>query len=77
MGFPNDIQLEKPKQLKLLLEYSRKLSSEFKHARIDLFVVNDRVYFGEITFTNGAGFDKITPYSFDVEMGDLIRLPSK
>ena len=77
MGFPNDIQLEKPKQLKLLLEYSRKLSSEFKHARIDLFVVDDRVYFGEITFTNGAGFDKITPHSFDVEMGDLIRLPSK
>ena len=33
--------------------------------------------FGEVTFTNGAGFDPITPREFDLEMGSWLQLPNR
>lgn len=69
--------IPKPEQLAQMLAYARTLSKPFHHARVDFFLVNGQIYFGEITFTNGAGFDRITPYSFDKEMGSWLELPVK
>jgi len=66
--------IQKPKCLSIMLEYSRKLSSPFKHVRVDFYVINERLVFGEITFTNGAGFDKFSPFELDIEMGKLLSL---
>lgn len=74
MGFPNDKPIQKPEKLDELLKYARILSEGFPHVRVDLYVVKGKVYFGELTFTNGAGFDRILPYSFDEEMGKFIKL---
>jgi hypothetical protein len=73
----NSMVIEKPEQLSRLLEYSRKLSSNFIHSRVDFYIVNKKIYFGEITFTNGAGFSKIVPHSFDQKMGSWMSLPNK
>lgn len=67
--------IEKPEVLPELLDYAKKLSGPFILARVDFFIVNHQIYFGEITFTNGAGFSKITPHTFDIEMGSWLRLP--
>ena len=67
--------IEKPKELKELIKYAEILSKDFLHARVDFYIVNGKVIFGEITFTNGAGFDRITPYEFDKEMGSWLKLP--
>jgi len=67
--------IEKPKELAKLLEYAKKLSSNFNHARVDFFIVNGKIYFGELTFTNGAGLDRIKPYEFDKKMGNWLKLP--
>ena len=77
MGFDNDNPIEKNEKLEELLEYSRKISKNFKHARIDFYVVDNKIYFGEITFTNGAGFDRIAPHSFNIEMGNWLKLPNE
>lgn len=69
--------ISKPKVLDDLLEYARKLSSDFLHARVDFYIVNGKIYFGEITFTNGAGFSKISPHEFDIEMGSWLNLNYK
>lgn len=69
--------IEKPKELEKVLEYARKLSANFHHVRVDFFIVNGEVYFGELTFTNGAGLDKIKPYEFDLKMGEWLKLPIK
>ena len=37
-------------------------------------ISNNKIYFGEITFTNGAGFDKIKPFDFDLKMGKWLVL---
>lgn len=76
MGYKNSNKLiDKPRFLKEMLEYAKILSEDFLHARIDFYIVNDRIYFGEITFANGAGFDRITPREFDEEMGKWLILP--
>ena len=69
--------IDKPKALSLMIQYAEILSSDFYHARVDFFIVNDQVYFGEITFTNGAGFDRIEPHCFDEKMGSWLKLPLK
>ena len=68
-------ELEKPQVLEQLLRYARILSNPFYHARVDFYIVDGIIKFGEITFTDGAGFDKITPYSFDVALGEYLTLP--
>ncbi len=66
----------KPDELDLMLEYARRLSKPFIHVRVDLYIVNNKVYFGELTFTNGAGFDKVYPKEFDIKLGSYIDIKS-
>ena len=66
--------IEKPACLKQMLEYAAKLSAPFHHARVDFYIVKEKIYFGEITFTNGAGFDKFSSYGFDLMLGDLLKI---
>lgn len=67
-------KFDKPDCLDELLDYSRKLSEPFLHARVDYYIVKNKITFGEITFTNGAGFDKFSSYEFDLEMGKWLKL---
>lgn len=74
MDFPNDVPMEKPENLSELLHYAEILSEGFPSVRVDLYSINGKIYFGEMTFTNGAGFDKITPHEFDLELGSYFNL---
>ena len=46
-----DIKFEKPKNLDLMIEYSKQLSFEFSFVRVDFYEVNNTIYLGEMTFT--------------------------
>ena len=71
-----DKEFERPAGLADMLEIAAKLSADIPHARIDLYNINEHVYFGEITFYDGSGFKKMSPESFDAVMGEWIKLPS-
>lgn len=75
MGFPNDKIMEKPKLLNELIRYSSILSDNFPHVRVDFYINNNNIRFGEMSFTNGAGFDDIQPKGFNLELGNYIMLP--
>lgn len=78
MGFPvSGRRFEKPECFQELLDYSAKLSAPFVHARVDFYITDNRIVFGEITFTTGAGFDRFKFRSFDEEMGSWLTLPIK
>ncbi|WP_043931168.1 ATP-grasp fold amidoligase family protein [Bacillus sp. EB01] len=66
----------KPAQYEKMIDYAKKLSSPFPHARIDFYVINNKLYFGEITFMSDAGFGKIQPHNMELKMGDWIKLPN-
>jgi hypothetical protein len=38
-----------------MIEYSRQLSQEFRYVRVDFYIVEGKIYFGELTFTPGNG----------------------
>jgi len=63
----------KPSRLDEMLEICRTLSKSFPQVRVDLYEVNKKVYFGEITFTSGGGMQYFTPESF-LEMGKKMDL---
>ncbi|MCE7792391.1 glycosyl transferase [Salipaludibacillus sp. CUR1] len=73
---PNsDNPVLKPKNFDLMISIVSKLCKGFSHVRVDLYNVNGKVYFGEMTFTNGSGFKKIHPFKYNVMLGDLWELP--
>lgn len=39
-----------------------------------MYLINDKVYFGEMTFTNGSGTEVITPQEWDKKLGELWKL---
>lgn len=78
MAYPNSgVAIEKPKALDDLLKYARILSEDFLHARTDFYIVDGKVVFGEITFSNSAGFGRVAPEEFALKMGSYLKLPIK
>lgn len=69
--------IEKPHNLKKMLELSKKLSKNIPFVRIDWYEINNKLYFGELTFFPGAGYEEFTPEEWDYKLGDMIRLPDK
>lgn len=41
---------------------------------MDLYELDDKIYFGELTFTPGCGVFPYFTDEFDAEMGKLLRL---
>lgn len=72
--YPHSEAIDKPLVLSELLQCAKILSRDFMQVRVDFFIVDNKLYFSEFTFANGAGFDPITPYSFDLKMGSWISL---
>ncbi|MCM1140008.1 MAG: hypothetical protein NC453_15690 [Muribaculum sp.] len=67
-------EIHKPKVLKEMLAIASILSKNFKFVRIDLYVIVDKIYFGEITFYPGSGFGRFAPEFWNLELGKLINL---
>lgn len=72
----NSIKVEKPAELDELLKYVRILSKGFPHVRVDLYIVNSKIYFGELSFTSDAGFVTISPIQTEEIIGEWLRIPS-
>ncbi|WP_270661586.1 ATP-grasp fold amidoligase family protein [Thomasclavelia ramosa] len=69
-----DKKINEPKNFKKMIEIAEKLSAGFSHVRVDLYNLNGKIYFGEMTFTNGSGFEKIYPQIWDNNLGKLWNL---
>lgn len=77
-NYPNAARpLRKPDTFDEMIRIARTLSKGFAHMRVDLYEVNGKVYFGELTFYHHSGFAKFTPKSWDKTLGDWIHLPMK
>ena len=53
---------------------AEKLGQGFIHVRADFYICNEKIYFGELTFTHGSGTEKFTPTEFGVEMGSWMNI---
>jgi len=72
-----DKSYEKPETLGKMLEIAKILSEDFPAVRVDLYSIEGKIYFGELTFFPWSGYVKYNPDSFDFEMGEKFVLPEK
>lgn len=64
----------KPKNLNMMIEVAKKLSEDFPFVRVDLYNIDGKIYFGELTFYPGSGYGSFVPDSFDFELGNLFSI---
>lgn len=63
-----------PAHYQEMIEVARKLSEGIPFVRVDLYEINEKVYFSEFTFTPAAGWMPFESYKWDLELGELIDL---
>ena len=67
--------LPKPENLDEMLDFAEKLSNGFPQLRVDLYNIEGKIYFGELTFTaQGGMMDASTP-EFLMQLGKTVELP--
>lgn len=75
-GHPNaDVLPKKPVSYEKMLALADKLSEGIPHVRVDLYEINGKVYFGEMTFYHWGGFKPFNPQKWDYIFGDMLKLP--
>ena len=74
LNAPEDLKIENPECVEKVFEYAEKLSKPFPFVRADFYVVGEKVYFGELTFTPSAGLDDSRLPETDRLFGGLIDL---
>ncbi len=74
-GLPNSEKgFARPSVLDEMLRLSEILSQGILHIRVDWYIVNDVLYFGELTFYDASGFDDFEPDEWNKTLGDWIDL---
>lgn len=76
LKYPTDWEVDfpKPKNFDEMLRVSTKLSQGMPFVRVDLYNVDGDVYFGELTFFHGSGFEKFTPEEWNLKLGNWINI---
>ena len=64
-----------PENFSKMKDLCRILSNGYPHVRVDLYVINDKIYFGELTFHHDGGFVQLEPEEWNNTFGDWIELP--
>ena len=72
-----DEDAAEPDTLDQMIDVTKALSKDFPFARVDLYSIKDKVYFGEITFFPWSGYMHFTPDSFDYILGEKFVLPQR
>jgi TupA-like ATPgrasp len=62
-----------PAQLRQMIELAEILGRDFDFARIDLYLVEGKIFFGEVTHYPNAGLARFRPREFDRVLGDVWR----
>lgn len=69
-----DFPVPKPENLDELIKTAEELASPFPHVRVDLYNINGKIYFGELTFYPWSGYLSFYPDEFDTKLGDLFEI---
>lgn len=71
---PMQEQPEKPLNYTEMLDAAKVLSAPFPHVRVDMYNINGKIIFGELTFFNASGYVQFTPDTFDYTMGEKFHI---
>lgn len=74
LEIPGNGKMKKPRNFDKMIEIARVLSADFKFVRVDLYEIDDKIFFGELTFTPGCGVFPYFTDEFDAKMGKLLMI---
>jgi len=72
--YPKGPDAPKPESFSFMKEIAEKLGQDFDFIRVDLYEIDGRVYFGELTHYPEAATGFFDPREYDDKLGDLWQL---
>lgn len=74
--YPNaDIPPAVPVRLNEMIALSERLAESIPFVRVDYYEIAGKLYFGEMTFYPGSGFEEFDPEEWDERLGSWLELP--
>ncbi|NLM49596.1 MAG: carbonic anhydrase [Clostridiaceae bacterium] len=71
---PLSFDIEKPQNYDEMVRIAEILSNEFPHVRVDLYNIDGKIIFGELTFFGASGYMKFEPDEFDFILGEKFNI---
>lgn len=74
LAIHDDVELktDKPKRYEEMLSIATVIAKDFDFVRVDLYEVDDKIYFAELTFTPNGGMYHFRNMEWDLKLGELI-----
>ncbi len=66
----------RPANLDEMVQIARKLAADLIFCRVDLYSIDEKIVFGEITFTPGNGLKQFVPTEYDLIFGRQMDISS-
>lgn len=67
-------EISKPVTYEKMVKLAEKLAQNIPFVRVDFYEINGKIYFGELTFFPGSGFEEFTPEIWDEILGGWMRI---
>lgn len=72
-----NFELPKPANYEKMIEYAKRLSDGFPQVRVDYYEIDDKLVFGELTFSSNGSVQSNYKDEYIVSLGKEIQLPEK
>ena len=69
--------IPKPQNFQKMIEIAKSLSTGIPHVRVDLYNVDGKIYFGELTLYDSSGYDNMSSEKWNEQFGKWLTLPDK
>ena len=73
-SLPKNFTMDKPPLIDKMFVLAKRLSEGIPHVRVDLYVSEGQVYFGEMTFFHQGGYETGFDSETDIHLGSLIKV---
>ena len=72
--YDNGRQLEQPINYDKMKYLAEKIAQDFIYVRVDFYSVDNKIFFGELTFHSESGLSKFNPTKYDLIFGEQLKL---
>jgi hypothetical protein len=67
-------EIPPPLSFDLMKKYGNQIAQDYDYVRVDFYDVDGQMFFGEVTFHHGGGFDRFEPDELDLKYGKKLCL---
>lgn len=75
--YENKLNEKKVKNLQEMFAIAEILAKDFQFVRVDLYNLDGKIYFGELTFTPAGGLTPFKPIEKDIELAEKIKIEKR